>query len=134
MVKKTRRPKPAAALTPVAAQGAYATPPGMTATAQVLPAEVAPDHWIMGILALMMFLTPAMRVPYEEMLQDTLKSALVSFATLSTGLLFFWQQRHRREASRWHALMWLPLSVKNPLEGTSRSAKRDSKKSTGTRT
>lgn len=65
----------------------------------------------MAIFAFMVFLTPAIGVPNEEMLQDTLKSIVVSFAAVIAGLLFFWQQRNRREGLRWHAVMWLPLAL-----------------------
>ena len=64
---------------------------------------------VVAILALMMFLAPALGVPNEEMLQDTLKSIVVSFAALGAALVFFWQQRERREPLRWHAVVWLPL-------------------------
>ena len=80
-----------------------------TAPVLALPAEVQRSDWTVGIFALMMFLTPAIGVPNELMLQDTLKSIVVAFATVGAGLLFFWQQRNRREALRWHGLMWLPL-------------------------
>ncbi|MES2482993.1 MAG: O-antigen ligase family protein, partial [Pseudomonadota bacterium] len=54
----------------------------------------------------------ALGVPGEEMLQDTLKSAIVSFGALSSALLFFLQQRTLRDAPvRWHAVMWLPLAL-----------------------
>lgn len=75
----------------------------------MLPGEVVRGDWTVLLLALMMFLSPALGVPNEEMLQDTLKSIVVSFAALSAGLLFFWNQRNRRDALRWHSLMWLPL-------------------------
>ncbi|MES2400917.1 MAG: O-antigen ligase family protein [Pseudomonadota bacterium] len=77
----------------------------------ILPAEVERGDWTVAILAFMMFLTPAIGVPNEEMLQDTLKSIVASFAAVSAGLLFFWQQRNRREGLRWHAVMWLPLAL-----------------------
>ena len=91
-------------------------PPGAvrcrTASAVVqLPQEVERGDWTVVILALMMFLTPAIGVPNELMLQDTLKSIVVSFAAVGAGLLFFWQQRNRRDSLRWHALMWLPLAL-----------------------
>jgi O-antigen ligase len=76
-----------------------------------LPFEVQRGDWTVIILALMMFLTPAIGVPNELMLQDTLKSIVVAFATVCAGLLFFWQQRNRRDALRWHGLMWLPLAL-----------------------
>ena len=64
-----------------------------------------------AVLALMMFLAPAMGVPHEEMLQDTLKSIIVSFAALLAALLFFWGQRTRASSLRWHAVVWLPLAL-----------------------
>lgn len=59
----------------------------------------------------MMFLAPALGVPNEEMLQDTLKSIIVSFAALGAALLFFWSQRGRTASLRWHGVMWLPLAL-----------------------
>ena len=61
------------------------------------------------LLAWMMFLVPALGVPSELMLQDTLKSALVAFGTLGAAMVFFWQQRDRTEPLLWHGLVWLPL-------------------------
>lgn len=61
------------------------------------------------LLALALFLAPALGVPNESMLQDTLKSIVVSFAALGAGLLFFLGQRGRSDPLRWHGLMWLPL-------------------------
>ena len=61
------------------------------------------------LLALAVFLAPALGVPNEEMLQDTLKSIVVAFGALGAGLLWFWDQRGRSEPLRWHAVMWLPL-------------------------
>ena len=76
-----------------------------------LPQEVERGDWTVVILALMMFITPSIGVPNEFMLQDTLKSMVASFAAVGAGLLFFWQQRNRREGLRWHGLMWLPLAL-----------------------
>ena len=76
-----------------------------------LPLEVERGDWTVVILALMMFVTPAIGVPNELMLQDTLKSIVASFAAVGAGLLFFWQQRNRRDALRWHGIMWLPLAL-----------------------
>ena len=64
-----------------------------------LPQEVERGDWTVVILALMMFLTPAIGVPNELMLQDTLKSIVVSFAAVGAGLLFFWQQRNPTDAA-----------------------------------
>ena len=77
----------------------------------LLPQEVERGDWTVAILAVMMFLTPAIGVPNELMLQDTLKSIVTAFATVGAGLLFFWQQRNRTEPLRWHAIMWLPMAL-----------------------
>ena len=74
-----------------------------------LPVEIGKGDWTVIILALMMFLTPALGVPNEMMLQDTLKSIIVAFMSLSAALLLFWRQRNRRDALRWHFVVWLPL-------------------------
>ena len=76
-----------------------------------LPVEIERGDWTVVILALMMFLAPAVGVPNEFMLQDTLKSIVVSFMGVSAGLLFFWRQRNRCDGLRWHGIMWLPLSL-----------------------
>jgi O-antigen ligase len=81
---------------PLQAQGGQALPPEVEGAGTV------------AILALIMFLAPAVGVPSEEMLQDTLKSIVVSFGALIAGLLFFWRVQ-QRDALRWHALMVLPL-------------------------
>lgn len=83
----------------------------LNAAVAPLPQEVERGDWTVVILALMMFVVPAIGVPNEMMLQDTLKSIVVSFAAVGAGLLFFWQQRNRRDGLRWHALMWLPMSL-----------------------
>ncbi len=107
----TPNPRPAAAPAPEPAgrerQGAprHAMPP----SAQPLPAEVLTGDWTVAILALMMFLAPALGVPNELMLQDTLKSIVVAFAALGAALFFFWNQRNRQLPLRWHGLVWLPV-------------------------
>ena len=75
------------------------------------PPEVERGDWTVVILALMIFLAPAVGVPNEFMLQDTLKSIVASFAAVCAGLLFFWTQRNRRDGLRWHSVMWLPLAL-----------------------
>jgi O-antigen ligase len=75
------------------------------------PVALTPAHWPVAILALMMLLVPALGVPSELMLQDTLKSALVAFGVLIAALLFFWQQRNRTQPLLWHGLVWLPLAL-----------------------
>lgn len=64
---------------------------------------------VAAILALMMFVVPAAGVPVEEVLQDTLKSALVAFFALSASLVFFWSRRREAVTLRWHAALALPL-------------------------
>lgn len=75
------------------------------------PVQLHQNDWVVLVLALMMLLAPAVGVPSEYMLQDTLKSMLVSFGTLLSALLLFWLQRQRVEAMQWHGLMWLPLML-----------------------
>jgi O-antigen ligase len=64
---------------------------------------------VAAILALMMFVAPAAGVPAEEMIQDTLKSAIVAFAALLAALVFFWSRRGQAAPLRWHAGLALPL-------------------------
>ncbi len=61
------------------------------------------------VLAAMLLLVPAVGVPGELLLQDTLKSALVSFAALGAALLLCREQLREPQALYWHPLLWLPL-------------------------
>lgn len=61
------------------------------------------------VLAAMLLLVPAVGVPSELLLQDTLKSALVSFAALGAALLLCREQLREPQALYWHPLLWLPL-------------------------
>ncbi len=77
---------------------------------------VAPRRdWVIIALALTIFLAPSVGVPNELMLQDTLKSMVVSFGALLAASLFFWQSfsplRSATEPWRWHWVMWLPLAL-----------------------
>lgn len=101
--KKRNQTEAAAGTAPRPAASAVAAP-------DILPAE-ADGSSTVAVFAFMMFLAPALGVPHEEMLQDTLKSMIVSFCALGAALLFFWQQRARREPLRWHAVVWLPLAL-----------------------
>ncbi len=76
-----------------------------------LPIEIGKGDWTAIVLSLMVFFTPALGVPHEMMLQDTLKSIIVAFMTLGAALLLFWSQRNRRDALRWHFVMWLPVML-----------------------
>lgn len=64
-----------------------------------------------AILALMMFLAPAMGATGEELVQDTLKSAIVAFCTLAAALVFFWSRRAAPTKLRWHAGLLLPVML-----------------------
>ena len=92
-----------------AATASYAA--GLSKPLLALPLEIGRGDWTMIILSLMLFFTPALGVPNELMLQDTLKSIIASFMTLSAALLLFWSQRNRRDAVRWHFVMWLPIML-----------------------
>jgi len=61
------------------------------------------------ILGCMIFLAPAVGVPHEEMLQDTLKAMVVSLIALAAALVFFWQQCERSQPLRWHAVIGFPV-------------------------
>jgi len=110
MAKKKKPPadRRQAASESVADPAAHPAARASAATASV-PAEVAGSEVTALVLALMMFLAPALGVPHEEMLQDTLKSMVVSLSALGAALMFFWSQRQRSQPLRWHAVMWLPL-------------------------
>lgn len=63
------------------------------------------------LLALIMFMAPALGVPSEEVLQDTLKSAIISLGALGACFTYFWHQRKQNTEAIWHPLMWLPLGL-----------------------
>lgn len=60
------------------------------------------------VLGLMMFMVAAFGVPNVLTLQDTLKSAIVTFGVLIASVLFIWQQRQRSTPLLWHGLVVLP--------------------------
>lgn len=61
------------------------------------------------LLCAMMLLTPALGYPYEELLQDTLKSILVAFFTLSAAMVFFWRLRQEKAEIQIHPILLAPL-------------------------
>ena len=66
------------------------------------------------LLSLMMGLLPALGSPTEELLQDTLKSILVSFFVLAAALVYFWDLRNtgkKDTAIQLHGLLALPLAL-----------------------
>lgn len=77
--------------------------------AGALPREPQADGRAAALLAATILLAPALGSPAEEMLQDTLKSALVAFGAIAAGLLFLLAQRRRTEPLRWHGAVLLPL-------------------------
>ena len=64
-----------------------------------------------SILAWTLFLLPALGVPSERMLQDTLKSAVLAFGTLLAALAWVGRQRSHAAALHWHPLLALPLAL-----------------------
>lgn len=68
-------------------------------------------NWPVLLLSLMIFMAPAMGSPTEELLQDTLKSILISLFALTAGLAFFWQARKQNITMHFHGLLWLPLGL-----------------------
>jgi len=71
----------------------------------------AKPNWTALLLSLMMVVVPAMGVPYEELLQDTLKSTGVSAFALAASFAFFWQQRRANTTVHVHRLLFLPLAL-----------------------
>lgn len=69
------------------------------------------SQWVSLLLALMMFMAPAMGVPSEEVLQDTLKSAIIALISLSAAMVFIWRHIARRSVVAWHQLVWLPIGL-----------------------
>jgi O-antigen ligase len=69
------------------------------------------DTRVMLVLAAMMLLVPAVGVPSELLLQDTLKSALVAFGTLGAALLLCGSRLRTPGPLAWHPLLWLPLML-----------------------
>lgn len=63
------------------------------------------------ILAAMMFLIPALGVPSELMLQDTLKSAAAAFGILLAALAWVWQGHRNSKCWVWHPMLWAPLAL-----------------------
>jgi O-antigen ligase len=69
------------------------------------------QNWTVLLLSLMMFMAPAMGVPSEELLQDTFKSVLVSFFSLTALFVFFWYQRNQTVVMHFHSVQYLPLGL-----------------------
>lgn len=79
----------------------------MSTAAQTIAHQ--PDDRVVAVLAAMMFLVPALGVPSELVLQDTLKSALVAFGALIAALLLCRARQREPAPLAWHPVLWLPL-------------------------
>ena len=64
-----------------------------------------------ALIALPLLLAPALGATKEELRQDTLKSAVVSFGALLSALAFFLAKRREPGTIRWHAGLLLPLAL-----------------------
>ena len=67
--------------------------------------------WTLALLALMMVVVPAVGARGEGLLQDTLKSILVSSFALAAAFAFFWRQRQQNAVLHFHTLLVLPLGL-----------------------
>jgi O-antigen ligase len=61
------------------------------------------------LLCAMMVFAPALGYPTDELLQDTFKSILVSFFTLTAAFIFFWRLRKQVQTIHAHVLLVLPV-------------------------
>lgn len=68
-------------------------------------------NWPVNILAATLFLVPAVGMPNEYMLQDTLKSAIAAFGILLAGLGVLWDRYRYPRPLRWHWILILPGSL-----------------------
>jgi len=106
MAKKKRTPetrRPVSQPPPVSAQ-----PAGDAVGRRAISAE-AGSGLVAALLGGAVFLAPALGVPHEDMLQDTLKSIVVAFMALAAALVFCWNVRRHTEPLRWHAVLWFPI-------------------------
>nr|WP_315480473.1 O-antigen ligase family protein [uncultured Rhodoferax sp.] len=67
---------------------------------------------VTGVLAVMLALVPIAGMPSELVLQDTLKSAIVSTGTLAGLWVWWWAQRKQDYLTiQWHGILLLPLAL-----------------------
>lgn len=76
-----------------------------------LPWQRDPTAWVAGLLAVTLFLAPAVGATSERLLQDTLKSMIVAFGGLLAALLLCWGMARSQAPPRWHALLCLPMGL-----------------------
>jgi O-antigen ligase len=93
----------------VAGRPGVPAPDSAPAVAPTAESQEPGARRVVLLLSAAIFLAPAIGVPNELMLQDTLKSIVVSFAALVAALVFFWHQRARPKPVAWHPVLWLPL-------------------------
>lgn len=91
-----------------ASAGTAATHPTTWRRQLQMPA-LQPGDGVVVVLAAVMLLLPAVGVPHEYLLQDTLKSMIAAMGTLGAAWLLLWLHRHDSQALQWHRLVWLPL-------------------------
>jgi len=91
-------------------QSPHLTPPNSPELTNEFSIGVT-SQWVSLLLALMMIMAPAMGVPSEEVLQDTLKSAIIALISLGAALVFFWRHLVKPTAVVWHQLLWLPIGL-----------------------
>ncbi|MDT8990221.1 O-antigen ligase family protein [Curvibacter sp. APW13] len=75
------------------------------------PIPTLSNDWSAGILAATLFLVPAVGVPHDYLLQDTLKSAVAAFGVLAAGLLFFMARCIQPRALAWHWIVLIPVTL-----------------------
>ena len=63
------------------------------------------------LFCLMFLFAPAFGAMNEELLQDTLKSAVVSLMTMVAGLAYLGINKSQTRQFLWHPVVWLPLSM-----------------------
>lgn len=113
MAKKKRNStgRPAISNSDVDALLSSAHPPSRKPALASLEETGAGQSGVISVLAFMLFLVPAIGSPFQELIQDTLKSMVASIMVLVAALLFFWHQRKRSQPLHWHAIMWFPLAL-----------------------
>ena len=67
---------------------------------------------LVWVLAVMLALVPIAGMPTELVLQDTLKSAIVSAGTLAGMWVWWWEQRRQGGMTlQWHGIVLLPITL-----------------------
>ncbi|MDZ7922397.1 O-antigen ligase family protein [Rhodoferax sp.] len=75
-------------------------------------ADPSGSRAVSWVLAVMLALVPTVGMPTELVLQDTLKSAIVSIGTLAGVWVWWWSQRKQAcPTIQWHGILLLPLAL-----------------------